>query len=63
MAINIARKHPQGTPFTDIVLVLCTECGEHEMEMHHKTSRAVGDTNNAPTYHVGHTCWECFFKP
>ena len=62
MAINLARKHPQGTPFTHIVLVLCTQCGEHEMEMYHQASRAVTDTNNAPTYDVGPTCWECFLK-
>ena len=59
---NTARKHPQGTPFTDIVLVLCTQCGKHEMEMHHPKSRAVTDDNNQLTYHVDDTCWDCVFK-
>ena len=62
MILNLARKHPQGTPFTNIVLVFYTQCGEHEMEMHHNASRAINDDNNQPTYHVGNTCWNCFFK-
>ena len=62
MFIKPARKHPQGTPFTDIMLVLCTQCGEHEMEMQHTTSRAMNNDNNQPTYDVGNTCWDCLFK-
>ena len=62
MFIKLARKHPQGTPFTDILLVLCTQCGEHEMGMCHTTSRAITDDNNQPTYYVDNICWDCSFK-
>lgn len=62
MILNLSRKHPQGIPFTNIVLVFCTQCGELEMEMHHNASRARNDDNNEPTYRVGKTCLNCFFK-
>ena len=62
MFIKPTRKHPQGIPFTNIMLVLCTQCGEHEMEMQHTTSRAMTDDSNQPSYDVGNTCWNCLFK-
>ena len=59
---SIARKHPQGLPFTKIVLVSCTHCGEYEADLHYQLSRGIDDTNNEPVVHTGHTCWNCFLK-
>lgn len=64
MTINLARKHPQGIPFTRIVLVMCNECGAHEMDMIQSPSRAHNDPNNEVRVEpVGDICWECFFQP
>lgn len=64
MPINLARKHPQGIPFTRIVLVACRECGAHEMDMIQSPSRAHNDPNNEVRVEpVGDICWECFFNP
>lgn len=64
MPFNLCRKHPQGIPFTRIILVICSECGEHEMDMIQSPSRAHNDPNNEMSIEpVGDLCWECFFNP